>query len=262
MATVDFGSAVELDWKDAPTGSTITLEVTQPDGTKLALSPAGSPPKATLAPTMAGRHFLRWQATGPETVAYTDQLDVWPEDPRFLISIDDARNALNEGGRMTKDLVNDLRLYIAAATPVIEDIVGPMLIAAMEFTTSGGRPAIILPTEPSSITAVTLNGTALAAGDWYTEHGVLYAGTRAAGSFFGAGELVIGFSVGSGSIPANIRLGTRELVRHWWQIGKQSMGGAARGQENMAAEFTPSGFAVPRRVIELCAPHEQIGGFA
>ncbi|ALV45827.1 hypothetical protein MB46_10380 [Arthrobacter alpinus] len=262
MATVDFGSAVKLSWQDAPSGSTVSLEVTQPDGTQLLLSPVGAPPEFELAPTMSGRHFLRWQATGEATEAYTDQLDVWPEDPRFLISIDDAKNALNEGGRMAPDLVNDLRLYVAAATPVIEDIVGPVLTTTMEFKCAGDRSAIILPAEPSAITAVTLNGTALAGSEWFTEYGILYAGVRGGGSTFGSGELIVSFTVGRGSVPPNIRLGTRELVRHWWQIGKQSSGGAIRGQEAAAAEFTPSGFAVPRRVIELCAPHEQIGGFA
>lgn len=258
MATVDFGAQVKLEWPDLPPGSTASLEVTQPDGMPLTLTPTGTPPTATFTPALAGRHVARWSASSGEVI--TDLVDVWPVDPRFLVSVDDMKNGLNAGNRMTPDDVQDLRLYIAAATPVIEDIVGPVLLQSRELTTTGGRPSILIPTTSSAVVmSVTVNGEAWALDQWRTEHGVLYP---ALSGFFPPGVVVVDYTVGSGLIAPNIRLGTRELIRHWWQIGKQSIGGAVRGQEYQADAFTPSGFAVPRRVIELCAPHEQVGGFA
>lgn len=257
MATVDFGAQVKLEWLDLPPGSTASLEITQPDGMPLTLTPTGTPPTATFTPALAGRHLARWSASSGEVV--TDLVDVWPVDPRFLVSVDDMKNGLNAGNRMTPDDVQDLRLYIAAATPVIEDIVGPVLLQSRELTTTGGRPSVALPTFAAAVVeSVSVNGQTLSDDQWFSEHGVVYP----AAAIFAPGQVVIGYTTGSGLIPPNVRLGARELIRHWWQIGKQSIGGAVRGQEYQADAFTPSGFAVPRRVIELCAPHQQVGGFA
>lgn len=262
MAAIDFGANVTLIWDDAPVTATVALEIIQPDGLPLTLTPTGSPPEASFTPALAGRHVVRWSASGAASDAYTDLLDVWPLDPRFLISLDDAENSLNAKGRMPAEDREDLRLYIAAATPVIEDIVGPVLTSPETFVTSGGTGTVVLPQIPSSITAIAVNGVSLAADEWFEEAGIVTAGRHGAESRFGAGQLVVNYTVGMAAVPPNIRLGTRELVRHWWQIGKQASGGAVRGQEYQADAFTPSGFAVPRRVIELCAPHQQVGGFA
>ncbi|MHA7270402.1 hypothetical protein [Arthrobacter sp. HLT1-20] len=262
MATLDFGANVTLSWEAAPQDATVALEIIQPDGLTLTLTPSGYPPTASFTPALAGRHVVRWSADGPTPGAYTDLLDVWPLDPRFLISLDDALNAVNAKARMPAEDREDMRLYIAAATPVIEDIVGPVLTSPQTFVTSGGAASVVLPQIPSSITAVAVNGVPLAADEWFEEAGIVTAGLHGAQSRFGAGQLVVSYTVGMAAVPPNVRLGTRELVRHWWQIGKQSTGGAVRGQEYQADSFTPSGFAVPRRVIELCAPHQQVGGFA
>ena len=256
MATVDFGARVDLTWADPPLGSTVSLEVTQPDGLTITLQPAGLTPTASFTPALAGRHLVRWSASTGEVI--TDLVDVWPVDPRFLVSVEDMKNGLNVRDRMTADDVQDLRLYIAAATPVIEDIVGPMLLQSRELTTQGGKPSILIPTtSAAAVMSVTVNGEAWGLDQWWTEHGVLYP---ALSGIFPPGVVVVDYTVGAGLIAPNIRLGTRELIRHWWQIGKQAVGGPR--QEMTAEAFTPSGFAVPRRVIELCAPDEKIGGFA
>jgi hypothetical protein len=62
-------------------------------------------------------------------------------------------------------------------------------------------------------------------------------------------------------VPQNVRLATRELVRHHWQIGKQGQRPGGGGAPSAEA-WTPSGFAVPRRVIELCGGNARIDGFA
>jgi hypothetical protein len=49
-----------------------------------------------------------------------------------------------------------------------------------------------------------------------------------------------------------VRLAAEEQLRFLWQLGQQ---GNRPGWGDAAddVEFTPSGFAVPKRVIELCA---------
>jgi hypothetical protein len=257
MAALDLGARASVTWPDAPAGETSVLVVKRPDGQVLDPAPvvtgAGPDTEATFLPPMAGRYLLSWSAG---TDAHTDILDVWPEDPRFIISLDDAEAGLNTKGRASAEYLADLRLYIAAATPVIEDIVGSVVVSPETYATHGGRHAIVLPKKPDSITAVTVDGEALT--DFYTEYGILYSGSRGYPSAFGWGEVVVTYQSGNATIPPNVRLATRELVRHWVQIGKHSVGGK-RPEATDGETHTPSGYAVPRRVIELCAPHERTG---
>jgi hypothetical protein len=258
MSAVDLGSEFLASWASRPAGATLAIEVSRPDGTPGTAVVDDAAGTARIVADMAGRWFIRWVATAPSAI-YTDVFDVWPEDPRFLISLDDAAEGLN-AGRASAQYMADLRLYIAAATPVIEDIVGPVLSTGYTWETSGGRAAAILPHGSATITVVEANGIPIT--EYWTEHGVLYAGSRLSPGIFPQGTLLVAYNVGATAVKPNIRLATRELVRHWVQVGKQSTGGGVRGQEFEADVFTPSGFAVPRRVSELCAPDEQIGGFA
>jgi hypothetical protein len=206
---------------------------------------------------MAGRWFLSWTST-VKVGAYTDIVDVWPADPRFLISTDDARSALGwPSGVVQAGWLDDLRLYIAAATPVIEDIVGTIaktnftqvIQKGWDFAALYERPvnsiiSIVYP-DATTVTEYTVNASS----------GMLYldAVTRDAAT--------VTYSAGLTAVPQNVRLATRELVRHWWQQGMQ----ASREPQYVSpgdASFTPMGFAVPRRVMELCGPSKKISGFA
>lgn len=262
MGSVDFGSLAEATWATAPSGSTPSVALTRPDGTPGVPGPVTfitqTQFKVAFTADMAGRWLVNWTSAGIAG-AYSDVIDVWPTDPRFLIPLKEAEAGLKFTSATPAERTQDLRLYVAAATPVIEDITGPLLPRTETLTTFGGTGAVLLPGTPSGIVSVEANGQP------FTNHfpdllsGVLYAGTRYAGSTFPTGELVVTYTVGKAEIPPNIRLAVRELVRHWWQQGMQSTGGAIRGQAPDGDAFTPSGFAVPRRVIELCTPDQQIG---
>ena len=221
---------------------------------------------AVFVPDMPGRHLVTWATTTGTAGAYTDILDVWPADPRFIISLDDAKNALNMVANTTAAALDDLRLYIAAATPIIEDIVGPIVPGTFTQTDDGGKWAIPLFNKPTSIVSVTELGTALDPTAYFTDYaaGIIYAGRPQATRRFMPGyqAVVITYKAGAQIVPPNVRLAARELLRHWWQLGKQGHGGNAANFGSSAEVFTPSGFAVPRRVIELCGKANGPGGFA
>lgn len=257
MSAVDLGSTYTAEWKTRPESATLSVEVIRPDGTTGAASIDQATGKASIVADMAGRWRISWSADNG--LVYTDLFAVWPTDPRFLISIDDAVEGLN-AGRANSAYIDDLRLYIAAATPVIEDITGPILLSTITMSAAGGGSSILLNWAAKSVTQVSIDGVPFA--NWYVEHGILYAGTRQQLATFPAGTLTAIVQIGGDSVPPNIRLAARELVRHWVQIGKQGAGGSGIRQDATDEVFTPSGFAVPRRVVELCTPHEQIGGFA
>lgn len=267
MGSVDLGTVVEVAWDTVPEGGAPALSLVRPDGSTQIVPTVtmltGTSFKASFSASMAGRWQIRWISTGA-VAAYTDVLDVWPADPRFIISLDDARNALNiRAGLADASTMDDLRLYVAAATPVIEDITGPIVSGIFTQVADGGHWAITLNDIPSEILSVTELDVPLTDYVADLQAGIIYAGRRYALRQFmpGFNSVVIQYRAGSAVIPPNIRLAARELIRHWWQIGKQARDGGSSFSQTGDA-FTPSGYAVPRRVIELCAAHERLGGFA
>ncbi|WP_159702470.1 hypothetical protein [Arthrobacter sp. 18067] len=265
MASVDLGAQASVKWATAPEAGPYALAVTRPDGLLLDPAPvptgAGATTAAAFVPTMAGRYLLSWSVAGE--AAYTDVLDVWPADPGFLIPLEEVATGLQLPGNVDPAKLQDLRLYLAAATPVIEDITGPMLAATKTHTAWAGDSAVMLPHLPNQILSVTVDGVPVPSYVPDLASGIVYAGNGSALQPFGSGELVITYRIGAPIIPPNIRLAARELVRFWWQGGMQGSGGGnVRSGRPEADTFTPSGFAVPRRVMELCAPNQQLGGFA
>lgn len=260
MSTYDLGAPVTSRWAGAPTGGTVTLAVQRPDGTALAaptVTREGNEAVATYVPNMAGRWFLTWTST-VKVGAYTDIIDVWPADPRFLISTDDARSALGwPAGPVVSGWLDDLRLYIAAATPVIEDIVGT--VAKQNFTQKiqkGWSFAALYERPVNSIVSVVYPDATPITGYTINEvTGMLDLGVVA------SDVVTVTYSAGLTAVPQNVRLATRELVRHWWQQGMQAQRGGAQTQPGEQA-YTPMGYAVPRRVMEQCGPSKKISGFA
>lgn len=260
MSTIDLGAPVTAIWTGAPADGTYAITVTRPDGTLVTPAPAviGPPVRATFVPDQAGRWRVRFTSTGQDAVgAYTDVVDVWPVDPQFIISVDDARNALNLPANAAPSLVEDLRLYIAAATPVIEDIVGPIPQRTEVQRVGKGWSVAALYHKVTSLTSIVYDDATVADASAYT----FDAGPGLVTFHYPLTQgATITYKAGSTSVPQNVRLATRELVRHWWTIGKASNRPSVPNQP--AEAWTPSGFAVPRRVIELCAPNRRVGGFA
>jgi hypothetical protein len=205
---------------------------------------------------MPGRWFVAWTSS-VKPGAYTDIVDVWPVDPRFLISVDDARSALGwNTGNTAPGWLDALRLYIAAATPVIEDIVGTIVPATFTQTIRKGWDFAALYERPvNTITGITYADASVVDPATYRvdpRTGIVNL------DFVLAKDATITYTAGITAVPPNVRLATRELVRHWWQQGMQ----AQHTGELTPEVLTFNGYAVPRRVMELCSPNSTPGGFA
>lgn len=260
MSIIDLGAPVTAVWAGAPANGVHALAITRPDGTPFT-SPSitNQPVRATFVPDMAGRWRLRWTSSGTDAVgAYSDVVDVWPSDPNFIISLDDARLALNLAPNTDPALLDDLRLYIASATPVIEDIVGPVPKRTETHYVGKGWQYAALYHKVDTLTSVVYDDASVvptAAYEFDAGPGLLtFKRPLSQG-------VTITYTTGSTIVPQNVRLATRELVRHWWQQGRQ---GVRSGPTEAPGGpgYTPSGFAVPKRVIELCGPKKLTGGFA
>lgn len=212
---------------------------------------------AALVATLPGRHRVTWEGSGTNSggLPYVDLCDVWPADPRFLISLADARAALNvPASRVVDD--DELRGYLTAATIVVENLIGPVLVDTRTETRSGNyEPFLVLAAHPTAVTEVTENGTTLDATAYdFDESGMLWKGGRPyAGRWSGAGlrNVVITYTVGAAVVPENVRLAAAHLVRHWWQQSAQSyyVGGAVDEVGSYVA-----GYAVPAYVVDLLKP--------
>lgn len=264
MPAIDLGSDVAVSWTPGTTGGTVVLAVQLPDTTVLDPAPvideATGVYSGSVPTTQPGRYLLNWLLTDPSPAkAYADVFDVWPADPRFLVPLAEMVSAVRQTTAVSASDASDMRLFIAAATPVIEDIVGAVLIETKTQYADGGKTGVALHERAATVISVTVNNQLLTVERDYVvddNAAIVYAGGRQSPRSFQPGRLnvEIVYTVGSSIIKPNIRLATIELVRHMWQLGRQTRGAALPGETAPQMGYTPSGFAVPNRVLELCAP--------
>jgi len=178
-----------------------------------------------------------------------------------LITLEYAREGVNWAASVGTTNDADLTTYVQAATPVIESIVGPVLVVSRTRSFAGGGSAVVLPERAATVTSVTEDGTATTDYVFDPVANIVYAGNPAGSRTFAAGVLAVtvGYTAGYATVPKTLQLAARELVRHWWQQGKQ----ANRPAFGEPAEPVgpPMGFAVPKRVMELCQPYVSVPGF-
>ena len=242
------GASAQVGWSPGGGGSATLSVVVPGSSTPLAPTVTGtSGSYAAVVPcTVAGRHLLTW-ARGADV--FVDVLDVWPADPRLLVSVSDVVTQLG-ATRL------DAQLAIAAATWMIEQLVGPVLQAAKTARRARDRDVLVLPhTDVSTVTA-TLDGEplALAAADVDVDAGIVY-------NLPASGVVVVSYQVGSDQVPANLRLAAVKIATHLVQSARVGgTPGARDPMDDMVA--TPYGFALPRAAWELCAPQMRAGGFA
>lgn len=257
MTNPTVGSSVPLSL--APGGAAATLTVTLPGGSildpELVVTATPEEFTATLDTTQPGRHLLSWYVPA-EDQFFTDVVDVWPSDPRYLVSIADALAQVS-GSNVPTETKAAMPLYVATATYVIERLAGPVLLAT-RTKVYDGRRNLLLPATNAVVTSITMDGSVLDPSSYTVddEAGIIY------GSFGSERQSVtVAYQVGGSTVPANIQLAALELVRHLWQSSRQS---GRPGAMNAAADTvsTPFGFAVPKRVVELCESTTSAPGFA
>lgn len=268
MPTYELGQTLQFGLLTTSDGTTLadlggglpTATITKPDGTTSAGSVAKTATgtyTATLASTLAGRYRCAWTGSGANSggLPYTEVADVWPADPRLIISLADARSALNIPATQR---VNDdeLRQYVAQATVVVEHLAGPQLAATRVETHDGGRSAICLHEFPTAVTSVVESGTTLASTDYcWTSAGILWRSAYPGGGSwaFGARNVVVTYSVGGAILSPAVIGASRELVRHWWTQSQQPTRGAYSPPADDYTSTMVAGYAVPNSVVDKLA---------
>lgn len=202
-----------------------------------------------------------------------------------LVNIDDVAAHLNWSEAQATKYEAEMSGFITAVTPIIEDIVGPVVIRAFDQWYSGGRSMIALDYSPVvavqtvtesmagllsfTLTAQPLDGSTFDAYGYTVDlasallvrrvmgaTGVFAPGLRNIHVVYTAGQCV-----DTSSVPKNVRLAALELIRVNWQ--PQQGGNRPQMNDDALASTggAPMGFFVPNRVYELLRPTAAARGF-
>lgn len=209
-----------------------------------------------------------------------------------LVTLDDVAAHLNWNAQQQAAQAAEMGHYISAATPLIEDIVGPVVQRAFDEWHDGGSSRIILDNTPVvSVASVsesyganmvfTLDQETLDSGSFLSAYaytfdaatGLLVRRASGMAGRFASGvrnvriQYTAGLCPDTASVPANIRLATLELVRINWQPqqggNRPGYGGTTGGMDAVnVSDPLKLGFFVPGRVMELLKPNANKFGLA
>ncbi|WP_125777190.1 hypothetical protein [Antribacter gilvus] len=167
-----------------------------------------------------------------------------------FITTADVQAAL---GSVQASKQGDLALLVDTAQEVVESIVGKVEVGTATHPVPTGHRTAYLPLNARNVT-VTVDGVAFAA-DVDLAAGIV-------SGLPSSGVVVVSYQAGwaAADIPATVKLAAVEMAVHLWKSGRQTVNRGAPGPSTDAT--TPYGFAIPRRVRELCATVSDDPGFA
>lgn len=257
-AVVPLGTTVRDAAGTLANAGAMSVTITLPDRTTVTstITPASTGVYAhDYATVQAGRHTVRWLATGVNAGAYTDMFDVSEAAPPALMSLDAAKRHLKKNDSADDDEIRD---WIEACTRAVEQFVGPVVVRSVtEVVRFASARSVALTQTPaieltSAVAAVT-GGTSynVADLDLDGETGIV---TRVDGGLL-YGPLRFVYIVGRPVVAANIRSAGKIILQHLWRT-RQGPGRPQRGTDDYdVTEPLPGlGFAVPNRAVQLLDP--------
>lgn len=169
-----------------------------------------------------------------------------------VLSLSDAKDHLNITGS-THD--GELQAFINAAEAVIAAKCGPLSATNVTATVVGGSRSLVLPTAPVvSLTSVTPHeGTVIAADELVTDLTTGVVSYYDSG-WFGESHYTVVYVAGRSTVPADLLLAVKELLRHLWKTQR----GGTRRPGSTDEGPAPAAYMLPNRVAELLAPHMQV----
>jgi hypothetical protein len=244
----------------------VVVTITLPDATTA--TPAVTNPQtgvyhADYATTQAGRHTVRWVATGANAAAHTDVFEVLAAAPPQIISLKDAKKQLNIPETNTTDDAEVLD-FVRATTGICERYAGKIVRETFTETHDGGKCTLLLRHLPVlTISSVTENGSTLASSG-YALKGFAGVLTRMLANYQeypflpGRQNIVVTLVAGTTSTSPDVGQASRIILQHLWETQRPAGGGPFSQQ---GEEFDPRYlYSIPRRALELLG--EPIGGIA
>ncbi|MFC0438759.1 hypothetical protein [Kutzneria buriramensis] len=281
---VPLAASVVNDSGTPANATTVTLTVTNPDGTTQtpAVSNQGTGSYTAVVPAVAqtGVYLYRWTATGSGfSWASEGQFQTRASAIELMVDLPSVKAHLNMPLNDTSQ-DDELQGFILAAEPIVEDLVGTVMPKTYVEYFNGASETVVLSHQPViSIQSVyeyyglsafllteqplgaQMNAFAFTVD--YTTGQLLRRtfGGQAARFAIGDKNIKVSYTAGLTTVAYNIRLGTLELLRHWWQLTQQGRR-PTRGGGDGGDGHVPTGFAVPDRVVELLQPQRRPPGVA
>lgn len=243
----------------------LTLTVRHPDGTQQVYSTPTHDgtglyhqdiPTSDLA--TVGRYPYSWTATGTGAgVPLPAHLDVYDPFEVELVSVSDLRTQLSfPASDTSKD--DELAFYAAAAGEVVEGLIGgPWVnktVTETIYPSSGGR-ALVLQRKPLvSITSITdlQSGSAMSLTQLVLDKASGIVRQKLMVPFYWTGPFTVAYVAGHGTdVPARVNLAGRLIGQHLWDTRRGAVTRPSLGGQDTVV--TSSGYAVPRRALELLA---------
>ncbi len=232
--------------------ATVVLTVDQPDGTSA--TPSVVPDgvgrySALFVPTQAGRHVVRWSATGAYSAAQTDVLNVAAAaDSVALISLLEAKQHLNmDLGSGDND--DELRGFITAASRVVERYTKQVIArrTITEDATPDRTGVVVLQTAPvvSVTSATSLDGvTIYDATVVDAANGIVSVPAWETVRF----TLVAGY----GQVPEDTIKATQIICAHLWETQRvQAVGPGFNATGELSAPEIGRGYLIPNQAAQL-----------
>lgn len=262
---IDLGDTVTLTYPSKPANpATVVLTIGQPDGTTAGPFDALSG-TWTFTPAQVGRHTVLWASSGPAD-AYSDTFDVADSTPG-IISLADAKAHLR-----VQNSTNDeeLRLFIASTTALIEHEVGPIVpsthsevVDAADTIVLSKAPVLelltVAPTMPVldftvSAAQYVLEGPSgilrrlpFVGGplDWSTNWTI--------DPIFRPYKLTVTYRAGRPTVPAALQTAARIVLTNLWE--SRQLAGPRPASNDDEQIFDRQ--VIPARAVELMAPYRR-----
>jgi hypothetical protein len=227
----------------------VVATVVLPSGTSFGLTVTSEEVgrfKAEFVPNLAGRHVVRWSATGAWTASLTDVLNVEPSaDSAAIISLAEAREHMNIPDEETVE-DDEIRSKILAASGAVElhlGIVVARRTLTERFTAITGQPLRLRPPVVEVLSAVD------AAGDEVDVEGWQLDGFTGFVTGAPAGTLDVTYRAGLSVIPQPFIEATQIVCAHLWATQRANTFTPRFGDS--APAIVGMGYALPNRAMQL-----------
>jgi hypothetical protein len=148
----------------------------------------------------------------------------------------------------------EIRTWMAAVTPVVEDICGPCVPKTFTEVVTGSDRLVLNYTPVISLISIipyfygtTYMGETLTKSTPSGEVRLINGG-----NFYG-GTFTVTYTAGRKPIPANISQAGKIILKHLWETQRGAAGTPFQGDDEDAID-TGWGYAIPNRALQLLKP--------
>lgn len=266
-AVVPLGTTVRDAADNLANAGSMALTITLPDDTTVSVptvAPASTGVYAYDFPTLqAGRHVVRWVATGVNAGAYTDVFDVREAAPTWVFSLADGKSHL----KLTTSTQDDeVRRWIGATTRCVEWFVGPVAVRTVTETHNVKWARVLSLRQVPALELITV-AAVLDGGTSYDASGLDLDGAtgivrRKDGGLM-YGPLRATYKAGRRVVAENISSAAELILQHLWRTrlgpGRPQLG---TGDFDVTEPVPGLGYAIPNRAMQLLSPDQQPPGMA